>query len=363
MKIALLNLPFDNNYGGNLQRYALMTVLQRMGHDVTHIFLRVHYSLPWHKAITELPLRMIKKYILGQTLDIFWEKKYNIIENTLADTVFPFYEKYIKHTSPVIDIQGLKVVTAEDYDVYMVGSDQVWREDMTRQIGIENYFFDFIDGTKDVKKIAYAVSLGSDNNLFPRKIIPKLTYLYNQFEAVSYRELSAKSIFSENEWIQPCPQLVLDPTMLLNAEDYEKVIIDNDTHSLTHGRIYCYVLDQNDTVLNSIHNIAAKTTKEVIIDGINNIKTPTSIPQWLKNIHDAEYVITDSYHGTVFSILFNKPFIFLGNERRGNTRIESLFTLLDIEQTNLNFIKCNDTVYSKLSMIRDESYSFLQKNI
>ena len=66
MKIALLNLPFDNNYGGNLQRYALIKVLQGMGHEVEHINLQCHYSLPLYKYPYSIPKRMIKKYLLGK---------------------------------------------------------------------------------------------------------------------------------------------------------------------------------------------------------------------------------------------------------------------------------------------------------
>ena len=363
MRIALLNLPFDNNYGGNLQRFALMVVLQNMGHDVTHIFLRIHYKLPWYKALKELPLRIIKKCILGRGLDVFWEWKYNVLDNELADTALPFYEKYIKHTAQIIDVKGIKSVCSDDYDVYLVGSDQVWREDMTRQIGIENYFFDFIREKQDVKKIAYAVSLGSDHNMFSQKKMPKLTNLYKKFDAVSYREKSSMRIFEEIGWIQPYPHFVLDPTLLLDVNNYEQLIAENETQALTKGLGYCYVLDQSKTVLDTIDKIASKTRKNVIVDGINNIQSSTSIPQWLRNIHDAEFVITDSYHGTVFSILFKKPFVFLGNERRGNTRIESLFSALDIVENGLDFIECNESVYSNLLLFRKESYSFLQKHI
>lgn len=363
MRIALLNLPFDNNYGGNLQRYALMVVLQRMGHDVTHVFLRPHYELPWYKALKELPLRIIKKYILGRNLEVFWEWKYNVIDNELADTVLPFYEKYIKHTAPIIDKKGIKTVCADSFDVYVVGSDQVWREDMTRQLGIENYFFDFIEEKQNVKRIAYAVSLGNNQNTYPQKIMPKLTTLYKKFDAVSFREKSSKRIFEENGWIEPSPYFVLDPTLLLDVNDYELLIAENETQSLTKGIGYCYVLDQSKTVLDTIDDIASKTHKKVIKDGINNINSPTSIPQWLRNIHDAEFVITDSFHGTVFSILFKKPFVFLGNKRRGNTRIESLFSVLGISEKGLDFIKCNEAVYSNLIMYKKASYSFLQKYI
>ena len=77
MKIALLNLPFDNNYGGNLQRYALMKVLEDMGHEVTHIFQRISRQLPFYRWPLVLAKRVIKKYILQSECLIFWEQHYN----------------------------------------------------------------------------------------------------------------------------------------------------------------------------------------------------------------------------------------------------------------------------------------------
>lgn len=362
MKIALLNLPFDNNYGGNLQRYALMKVLEDMGHEVTHIFQRISRQLPFYRWPLVLAKRVIKKYILQSECLIFWEQHYNRTENEKADLALPFYEKYIKHTTPVKNVSDLKKITKKNFDAYIVGSDQVWREDMTNQLGIENYFLSFVRNPT-VKKIAYAVSLGTDYNTFSPSNIKRLSELYTMFCAVSYRETSARHIFESNGWVSPKPQLVLDPTLLLEVNDYKKIITENKTSALTSNKIYCYILDQNDHVKSIILEKKNYLHLEVIMDGLNKQSNPTTIPQWLNNIKNAEYVITDSYHGSIFSIIFRKPFLFLGNKRRGNARIDSLFSILNIEKKDNDFIICNNSVYEKINELRQKSLIFLNRSL
>lgn len=362
MKIALLNLPFDNNYGGNLQRYALMTVLQRMGHDVEHIFLRICYKLPWYKVPRELPLRLIKKYILRRDIDVFWERKYNVLGNELADKALPFYKKYIKHTAIITDKSEIASICANTYDAYVVGSDQVWREDMTCQLGIENYFLGFVNDLS-VKKIAYAVSLGSSSAKFSSKHLPRLSALYGKFTGVSYREISAKSIFERYGWCHPKPELVLDPTLLLSAEDYDVLFKENVVCDYTSGKTYCYILDQNELVQQTIMEMSKRNNNECIIEGIADKDNYTSIPQWIFNIRNASLIITDSYHGTVFSIIYHKPFVFLGNERRGNARVESLFSTLCINYDGLNPVICGKHVYQRIEYMKKKSILFLGNNL
>lgn len=156
MKIALLNLPFDNNYGGNLQRYALIKVLQGMGHEVEHINLQCDYSLPWYKYPYSIPKRIIKKYLLGEKkVDVLLEKHNEDIRKIIDANALAFYEKYIPHTFEVRNVSGIKkLLNSGNYDAVVVGSDQVWREGMTHSIGCENFFLKFVPD--DIKKIAYS---------------------------------------------------------------------------------------------------------------------------------------------------------------------------------------------------------------
>jgi len=96
---------------------------------------------------------------------------------------------------------------------------------------------------------------------------------------------------------------------------------------------------------------------EAYVCGLHS-SVAVSIEQWLRNISDSRMVITDSFHGVVFSILFNKPFLFLGNEVRGNTRVDSLFEMLDIDKTQTASLdwKC---INHKISEWRVKSFDFL----
>lgn len=355
MKIALLNLPFDNNYGGNLQRYALVKVLQYMGHDVVHIYLKNRCFLPWYIKPYSYIKRIIKRFVLGQDIYILCEKYQNEKMERIYDIIYPFYDKYIPHTSPVETIKEIKQVCKNGFDVYIVGSDQVWRKNMTKMIGIENYFFKFLDNN-GAKRVAYAVSMDTSFGEFNSYDIRRLSKLYAKFDAVSVRELSALKQLDIYGWNTVKAEITLDPTLLLSPDNYLVLINNKTTSDLTSGKVFAYVLDQTSDKLQIVEGKAKSMGTEYLLLGIEN--SDTTIEQWLSNIYHSLFVVTDSYHGIVFSILFNKPFMFLGNERRGNFRIDSLLSLLgieDIDNCEFEWQKYND----KLSELRKQSFKFL----
>lgn len=359
MKIALLNLPFDNNYGGNLQRYALIKVLQGMGHEVEHINLQCNYSLPWYKYTYSIPKRIIKKYLLGQkNVDVLLEKHIKDIRKIIDANALAFYEKYIPHTFEVRNVSGIKkLLNIGNYDAVVVGSDQVWREGMTHSIGCENFFLKFVPD--NIKKIAYSVSMGTNKNEYSAKQTKKLAKLYARFDAVSVRELSALDLLRNFGWNKPKPCLCLDPTLLLTQNDYIKLIIENKVKDLTSGKIFSYIMDETENTKSVLNVYRRHLEKEIIKVGLKDTRD-VSICQWLNNIRCADLVITDSYHGCVFSIIFNRPFVFLGNERRGNSRIESLFEMLGIKMDNTEEIDFG-VLNEKIMELKMKSIDFINK--
>ena len=355
MKIALLNLPVDNNYGGHLQRFALMKVLQDMGHDVTHIFLKARYSLPWYKYPYSYTKRFVNKFFFHEPISIrqeyYWNQKY---ETSLTATL-SFYNIYIKHTKACYNIKDIIKETKGKFDAYVVGSDQVWRKDMTIQIGLENYFLNFAE--KGKKRIAYSVSLGSEKFSCSKDEIVRLGKLYCMFSAVSVREISCLEIFDVAGWSEPKPILTLDPVLLLDKSVYINLIKENNCHHKTEGKCFCYILDFSDGVEKEISRVEEETNS---IRHIQSLADHVSVPQWMANFYYADYVVTDSYHGAVLSILFCKPFVFLGNNRRGNTRIDSLFNILGIENTmHIDYAKID----IMLQEHRNKSINFIKKSI
>lgn len=358
MKIAILNLPFDNNYGGNLQRFALMKVLEQMGHHAVHINLLEKYRLKWYVKPYSYTKRFVQKYIQRKNVRVFLEQYMNKQSREKSKDAKVFYEKYIKHTKSITRKEQLFKIVGNNYDAVIVGSDQVWRESMTKQIGIDSYFLSFVE-SDCVKKIAYAVSMGSESESFSPQNIPTLGKLYSRFNAVSVREEYALDVLKGYGWTSPQASWVLDPTMLLDASDYQKLIDAKGLVEQAEKQVFCYILDKPADFDDRIELICKQWESQYLFQSLTENIT---IEEWLFRIKNAKLVVTDSYHGCVFSILFGRPFIFLGNKRRGNARVESLLTLLNLSPectTNYNV----DEINKRILELKSDSIAFLEKGL
>lgn len=351
MKIALLNLPFDANYGGNLQRYALVSFLQKAGYEIEHINLRFNYQLPWYKLPFSYIWRILQKITIDNKKHIFVEKHLKEEANRKNKNAELFYNKYIPHTHIITKKNDLYKLP--HYDAYIVGSDQVWRKAMTKQYGLSTYFFDFVK--EGNIKIAYGVSLGSDKNELTSKEIENLGKLYKQFKTTSVREDSALQLFKSYQWTSPQAIQVIDPTFLLTKNEYIK-LIDSGSTKPCPGELFCYILDNTLQKDNIIQHLASEKQLEVFKTKLDG---SVSIEQWLRSFKDAQHIVTDSYHGLIFSIIFNKPFTLIRNEKRGNARFDSLLTLFDIK-INSNSIDWNK-INLKIDEEREKAMKFIQK--
>lgn len=329
MKIAILTLPLHTNYGGILQAYALQTVLERMGHEVTHLQPKAEYPRLHNPLVMPLVWckRLYRKYFQGdRELPVFenpykWARKNTdrfISENLNCRFLAP--EEWN---------EGL----AKDYDAVVVGSDQVWRPiyspDVTR-------FFTAFLGHSDICRIAYAASFGVDVNEFSNEQIACGREYLKLFSGISVREESSIRLCKELFDVQTSQ--ALDPTMLLRREDYQRFA---STAPQSPGNLMVYVLDRTEEKDAFIAEFAEKrglvpfyTNSKVEMSWdvdlpIGERKQPP-LETWLKGFADAEFVLTDSFHACVFSILFHKPFGVFVNLERGLSRIESLLQPLDL---------------------------------
>ena len=357
-KVALLNLPFDNNYGGNLQRYALMKVVSNMGYDIYHIYLSQKEQLPWYKVAFSYSKRYIQRHLFHKEIIVFQERELNRKNAKKNELALDFYEKYIKHTSPCYSISDVSKVCKDQFQIFVVGSDQVWRKAMAGLLGIENYYLKFVRN-KNIIRIAYSVSFGTEHCDYVDYDIKRLSSLYSKFNAVSVREIDALKTIEQLKWNNPKPILTLDPTFLLPSQEYVKLIIENNCKKTTKGKLFCYILDINDDIISLIRTKEKEYRVTSVIQQLDESET-ISIPQWIANIYYADYIVTDSYHGCVFSIIFNKPFLFVGNERRGNSRIKSLYSILGINETDdIDY----EVVNKKIESLRVDSILFLKKSL
>lgn len=371
MKIGILTLPLHTNYGGILQAYALQTVLERMGHEVFVIQRPWRQQIVWWKYPLQIIKRCISRYILGRNSSIFSEIKWNKNQAVIERNTKEFIDEYI-HTHQIKQISDIKET---DFDTIVVGSDQIWRPKYYRlhYKYIEDAFLSF---TKkwSLKRIAYAPSFGTDEWEYNQVETQKCSNLLQKFDAVSVREQSGIEL-CEKYLGHKNVQWVLDPTMLLNREDYER-LISKDTKA--PGDLMCYVLDANDEINNLIAKIANENDLKVFqaASDVDNVSLPKErriqppVESWLAGFRDAKLVITDSFHACVFSILFHKPFVVLGNKNRGYSRFESLLKRFGLEgrlienasqlnQSMLNPLSVE--VYKKLDDFRSTSTDFIAK--
>ena len=375
MRIAIVTLPLHTNYGGILQAYALQTVLEQMGHKVEHLQPRVEF--PKLHPIWKMPLvwckRLYRKYIKGESrLPIFthplkWIRKKTdvfIIENVKC--------RYIDQKEWNICMQG-------GYDVVIFGSDQVWRP--LYAYPKTKYFGSFcIDS--NVKKIAFATSFGTDVNEYSKELQNECAELLKDFVAVSVRENSAvdmcKTMFGVNA------KHVLDPTLLLPKDEYIRLFQNKKTPK-SDGDLVISVLDESPEIsafvqkISEIGGLVPFRTNSKVEDYYDAPITECQQPpveRWLRSFYDAELVITDSFHACVFSIIFSKPFICIGNKKRGSARFESLLSMFgledrlvtsfdDFEARKEDLMKGIDygRVYAILKEKRKESMDFLQKSL
>ncbi len=331
MKIGILTLPLHTNYGGILQAYALQTVLERMGHEVCVIEKkRKPFQLPLWKAPLVYGKRIIRN-VTGHPFPIFYEQKINREKPIVQQHTDRFIHKYIKRRF----VDDFSEIKETDFDVIVVGSDQVWRPKYFLD-GIEHAYLDFTDRW-NIKRIAYAVSFGTDEWEYTPRQKNRCKELIKNFDTVSVREDSGVTLCHAHFDVEA--QHVLDPTMLLAKEDYIQ-LFENANTPKSKGNLLNYILDEAPEKLALIDKIAKE--KDLVSFRVNSKvenreaslqeRIQPSVEQWLRGFYDAEFVITDSFHACVFSILFNKPFIAVGNKDRGMSRFTSLLSMFGLEK-------------------------------
>jgi hypothetical protein len=330
MKIGILTLPLHHNYGGILQAYALRVVLQRMGHEAFYIFQDRKYRLPWWRYPLAYGKRILLKYMLGKKdIHIFQERISKKQDSVIKQNIRKFTDKYIE---PYI-LRCSPKEMQKYLDAIVVGSDQIWRP-----LYYPNIQRAYLDFTKkwNIKRIAYAASFGVDQWEYSPRQTKRCAKLIKKFDAVSVREDAGVRLC--DEYFNVEAQHVLDPVMLLDKEDYIKIIEESDAPR-SKGTLCCYILDKTKEKGELIGKIANE--KGLVAFDINSRAEERDAPleeriqlpvgQWLRGFYDAELVITDSFHACVFSVLFNKPFLVILNTERGASRIISFLTMLHLE--------------------------------
>ncbi len=314
-----------------MQNWALQQVLLSLGHTVVTISRGDDYP-----SVTKLMRRSLSLFKCLVYKYLF-KRSGIVICNPFAESYITRVE-VLKHmatlrefvnenisTSPIIRSTKylFEYIDNNKIECVVVGSDQVWREEYSPSI--KDFFLDFLSERDDIIKISYAASFGADNNYISEKHLPKCISLAERFDAISVRERSGMEII--NNVFRLNAELVSDPTLLLSSRDYEKLINAGD---IIDGGLVTYILDATEEKSAIIDLVGVPAMQMSIFPQISvmggGIPSNLSFSEWLGAFAGASFVVTDSFHGCVFSIIFKKPFIAIANKSRG---LDRFTTLLD----------------------------------
>lgn len=320
MRIALLTIWHEKNYGAELQAYATIKVLQNLGHEVEMIDIRLSdMGKPSLAGWVSLMIESVSPC----------NKKFN-----------NFWKKYIPTTKRYKSIEELKKDPPKA-DVYMVGSDQVWNPAITRSFS-NLYFLDF--GEDSVKRVSYASSFGVSEWKFP-ELKENTTKMLSRFDFITCREQSGVKLLKDTFGVDSVN--VVDPTLLLG--DYQSFI---KQRTKKHNLV-CYPLGHDPELLEQSRKLADQLNMN-FIDNFNAKKVCSrivwdrnSIEQWITNIANAEFVVTRSFHGMLFSLMHHKQFVVIAGKKGRGVRLQNF----------LASIRLTDRYYEDFNhMLKDQPW-------
>lgn len=344
MKIALLTIWHIGNYGAEMQTYATVKALKLLGHEVRVIDYRLHESDEKAHYIKSL-IRNVSPASI----------KFN-----------RFWRKHIPSTRHIVHSEDLWE-SVNDCDAFLVGSDQVWNPEITKEKSLD-YFLSFVPSGK--RRLSYASSIGLSQWAFDSSLTMAIKNELEKFDGISCRERDGIKIL--NETFKVTAEHVLDPTMLFDG--YQELI----GQTTSKNTLVYYPLFGGDEM-----EVFSKELSTLLgLDYLNNNPTSTwlrgrvwnrlSTTAWVRNIAESKFVVTQSFHGTVFSILYKKPFFTVYNGKKVS-RISNLLEELGIQDRLFPSVESAriakpwekpidyNKVYRELSRMRKRSWNYLNK--
>lgn len=363
MKIAIVTIPVSLNYGAVLQTFALQRVLLQYG-DVEII----NYKNPYTSVSAEL-IRVKSSIhgLLGMGKDVcrlFPRRR----------VIKKFHQFRQNNLNMTIGYSALDLVRgkADGFDVYIAGSDQIWNPACVSDANEIDpiYFLSF--ASVGSKKISYASSMGS--YVFSPVERSHIKDLLRDYDAITVREKDAQMFLQEVT--EKCVQHVLDPSLLLTKKEWLEALNVEDMSNTHEKYILLYTVPKSPLIRSAVDYFSVKLGLKVVsID--QGLSVGANVDQqirdagpvdFLRLFANAEFVITDSFHGTCFSVNFGKPFVVISHSKYLN-RIESLLSLLGLqarivsdetEFSSVNVVFDNDDVYESLLRERNKSLSVLE---
>lgn len=328
----IITHPLLVNYGGILQAFAMQRVVRSLNFPCCTIHYTPRFAFTYPKVGG---LRSAWKYWAPFIKNLFLPGKERINFHRYPFLHAPFRNRFMHPMQ--LDNARAKLRQLPEQDAFIVGSDQVWRASHANILESAPYFFlNFATPEQRRRSIAYAASFGSDEWEGTPEETAECARLLKDFKAVSVREHSGIRICREVFGVEAVQ--MPDPTLLLTAHEYAEVIRKGCSIHLPTKYVAAYLLDETAHKTELLNQLSLETgcpaqhlLEHPDAPRLRN-RYPLSIPQWLRCMRDCECLLTDSFHGCVFAIIFNKPFVCLGNESRGNARFESLLGTFGLQE-------------------------------
>ena len=355
-KIGVITIHDADNYGSALQAYATQKVIQNLGYEaiiIDHICTKISNEYG------------IKRILVQKNIKAIIETIIRIL------TIYPSRVRFkdFRNTQFVLENE-LEVIKKQDnFKKFVVGSDQVWNYKIT---GFDKaYFLDFVEDNN--KKISFASSFGLTEIEEGKK--EEYKELLTKFKALNVREEQAVTLIKD--LTNRDANLVLDPTLLISKEEWQSI---TKPKSRYEGYILCYQIAYSQSLVDFAEELSRKTGKKIIsIQGSMRHKFNAKYIwnagpiEYIQLFLNADYIITNSFHGTAFSINFNKNFFteLLPSFEKTSSRLESILDLFElrsrqiIDGKNENMLKNID--YTKVNEIlkvnKEKSISILKTSI
>lgn len=310
-KIGIVTITNDGyNFGNRLQNYALQMVLERMGYEVETLNrpIRGNQRNLWKRK------KMVLHYLIPFRRQIVHIK---------AGKFFFWNQRYI-HWSKIVAIDENLPLLAKQYDYFVAGSDQIWNPEF--DWGTDPYMF--LQFAEPKQRVAYAPSIGLDEELKePYRTLFKM--MWQNWHALSCREQSGSQTMSNLiEQRVPC---LLDPTLLLSRDDWMQMSNHSDTPK---KYIFLYILGILTEEYKQYVDELAQRTGCSVVDIMNDMRYAGCSPsRFVALLQHADWVVADSYHAYVFSIIFHRPFTFINRVGCGikmNSRMKTLVEKMHI---------------------------------
>ncbi len=350
MRVGILNVQWLNNYGSILIAYCMQKKLDSLGVDNEIIDFRPY-------ALNEN----------GEIPSAHKEEKAST--RGKIEKCDEFRSKFMRRSAPLIGIEGADKL---DYDAYIVGSDTVWTPIRINDVEAKMYYMDFL-GEKKVRRIIWAASIGSEEQADLELMRTHLAGRLKNFDYISVRERETAA-FVQKLTDQPVYN-VMDPALMLDTGDYDEILPGNTYPGEKY--IYAFLFDDLNGGYDTINELSQKTGLKVVcntkhmerIDNLLEDCADDGPGEFVERIKRAEYIITDSYHGCVFALLWRKPFVCYTRFRSGirarnlleNLGLSDRFLLGDEKGTDLIMTDIDyDSVFRKRDAWREKSEAFLR---